>query len=246
MRPAAQFSCHKVAPLDAGPSGSFASTLLSDNEQNGPSECVFLPKDVLTQYFIKKESGKRKIWSLKCHSGENKTNTYIPVLDNDDETVAYIKSHKKGKGLVLLDREHHEAYVLCLPYERSFVIYCRRPRTADHDMLSAVQHGGDPFYPWLKVTYLRETPNFHVWNGQSFEGPSDDPYYVVSRRLVHLDRAKSEESLLEICSGKKVQLLCSSSQGRNSKECNLQLAADADPAMMLALLAVLAPEMLGI
>ena len=244
MRP----SFHKVAPLDAGPSGSFASTFLSDNEQNGPSECVFLPKDVLTQYFIKKESGKRKIWSLKCLSGENKTNktSYIPVLNNDDETVAYIKCHKQGKGLVLLDREHHEAYVLCLPCGKSFVIYCRRPRTADHDMLSAVQHDGDQFYPWLKVSYLHETPIFHVWNGQSFEGPSNDPYYVVSRRLVHLDHAKSEEALLEICSGKKVQLLCSSSQGRNSKECNLQLAANADPAMMLTLLAVLAPEMVGI
>jgi hypothetical protein len=249
MRPAASFPLHRVAPLSVGPSTSFASTFLSDNEQDGPHECVFLPKDVPTQFYVKKENDQRNMWSSKSQSGKHniKKTSYIPVLNNDHETVAYIRRHKQGKGLALLDGVHHEPYVLCLPFEQSFVIYCRRPRTAaDNEMWSVVQYDGDPFYPWVKISYLRDdAPVFHVWDGQSFQGPSNDPFFVVNRKVFHQDCNQNEASLLEILSGTKT-LLCSSSHIRDSNECNFQLAADADPAMMLTLLVVLAPEMLGI
>jgi hypothetical protein len=228
--------------MNPAPSTSFCSTFLSqeDADHNDPEEFVFVPKDVPSQLYIKKESDKRRLWSGKTNI--NKT-TYIAVLNKCHQTVAYIRRDKRIKRLLLLDATNHEAFVLCLPYDNAFAIYSRRPRTAAYNMLATVQYAGDPFFPWVKVSHLRNTPIFQIWTGQSFGGRSNDRDVIILKAVQQYSD-KNNAAFLEIFSEDNL-LLSTASNGTDSKKCKFQLAADADPAMMLTLLAALAPEMIG-
>ena len=241
-----RFSLNKVAPV-AAPNASLSSTCVGkeDNDQSDPKECIFVTKDVSTQLYIKKASDRRRLRSFQRQSTGSTINRalYHRVLNSDLETVAYIRYDKHVKSIVLLDEANHEAFVLCLPHGNSLVIFSRRPRTANCDVLSIVQYDGDSFYPWLKVSNMCDVPTFHVWNGQSFAGPTKAPF-AVFREKKHQDCDNEEKSLLKITSGDHV--LCFSSRGKDPEVWNVHLAAGADPATMLMLSAVLTPEMLRI